>query len=384
VLRPVLLLATLAALLAAAVPAASARSRDGDVRLNEIQAIGTHNSYKRETTEAEQQTYDQLISTPGDYDAFLEYSHPRLANQLARQDIRGLEIDLFGDPQGGLYANPLVRQRMGLGPLTDPAWQAPGIKVLHIADFDYATTCVAFVACLQQVKAWSDANPRHAPLPIMLELKQSDRRAVEQGGVVAPPWDVAALDALDAEIRSVFGPRDIVEPDDVRHGRLTLEDSVLRRGWPRLSEARGQVLFLLDNEPGPIRDAYRAGRPNLEGRPIFTNARPGEADAAFLKRNEPRGANTALIQDLVRRGYYVRTRSDVPLATVTANDPAMLQAALSSGAQLISTDFAEIGMSARYDSDFIAEMPDGGTLRCNPVNAPRWCADDRIERIRSR
>ena len=101
-------------------------------------------------------------------------------------------------------------------------------------------------------------------------------------------------------------------------------------------------------------------------------------------RNEPRGANTAQIQQLVRDGYLVRTRSDVPLATVTSGDTSMLDAALASGAQLISTDFPEVGMSARYDSDFVAQLPEGGTARCNPVNAPRRCRDDRLERLDGR
>jgi hypothetical protein len=139
------------------------------------------------------------------------------------------------------------------------------------------------------------------------------------------------------------------------------------------------VLFLLDNDPGPIRTAYTAGRPNLEGRVIFTNSRAGQPDAAFIKRNEPRDANTAQIQELVRAGYLVRTRSDIPLATVTSGDTAMLEAALASGAHVISTDFPEVGMSARYNSDFVARMPDGGTVRCNPVSARRSCDDDRLE-----
>jgi len=144
------------------------------------------------------------------------------------------------------------------------------------------------------------------------------------------------------------------------------------------------VLFLLDNDPGPIRDAYIDGRPSLQGRVLFTNSRAGFTDAAFIKRNEPRGANLAQIQQLVRDGYLIRTRSDVPLGTVTSGDTAMLEAALASGAQLISTDFPEIGMSARYDSDFVARLPEGGTARCNPVNAPRGCDDDRLERLRER
>lgn len=81
----------------------------------------------------------------------------------------------------------------------------------------------------------------------------------------------------------------------------------------------------------------------------------------------------------MRRGYFVRTRSDVPLQTVAENDRSMLDAALASGAQLISTDFPQIGMSARYGSDFVAALPGGGPARCNPVNAPPGCRGDRLE-----
>jgi Phosphoinositide phospholipase C, Ca2+-dependent len=379
--RTAVLTVLTAGVLAVAGAAASAGppAGKGPVRLNELQAIGTHNSYKRETSEAEQAEYDEIISTPGDYDAFLAYSHASIPNQFEHQDVRGLELDLFGDPEGGLYAEPMVRKRLGLGPLPDPDWRRPGIKVLHIADFDYATTCVLFVTCLQQVESWSDSNPGHVPLTILLELKRSDSRAVAQGGVVAPAWETAALDALDAEIRSVFGEDDMITPDDVRRPGLTLEQSVQRYGWPSLKDSRGQVIFLLDNDPGPIRNAYMAGRPSLEGRVIFTNSRAGQPDAAFIKRNEPRGANTAQIQELVRSGYLVRTRSDLPLSTVKAEDTAMLEAALQSGAHVISTDFPEVGMSARYDSDYVARLPEGGPARCNPVNARRNCHGDRLE-----
>jgi hypothetical protein len=372
-------LALLPALVAglAATPAEARPARE--VHLNQVQVIGTHNSYKRETSEAEQATYDQLISTPGDYDQYLAYSHASLPVQLAQQDVRGLELDLWPDPQGGLYANPLVRRRLGLGPLPDPAWRQPGTKVIHIADFDYDTTCVRFVTCLQQVRDWSAAHPRHVPVLIMLELKGSDQRAVRAGGVQAPPWDAGALDAVDREIRSVFADDEMITPDDVRRRGLTLEQSVLRRGWPTLRRSRGQVAFLMDNEPGPIRDAYTAGGPSLQGRVIFTNSRPGQPDAAFIKRNEPRGVNTAQIQALVRAGYLVRTRSDVPLTTVRTGDTTMRDAAFVSGAQLVSTDFPSPGMTARYDSDYAARFPDGSTVRCDPVNAPRGCRSGRLE-----
>jgi Phosphoinositide phospholipase C, Ca2+-dependent len=374
------ILSALGAALAAASPAAAAPpAGGGPVRMNELQVIGTHNSYKREISEAEQAVYEAAINAPGDYDQFLAYSHAPIGQQLDGQQVRGLELDLFPDPQGGLYDQPLVRQAVGGGPLTDPAWQQPGIKVLHIVDVDYQTTCVRFVTCLEQVRDWSAANPRHVPLLIMLELKQSDSRVVQAGGVVAPPWDGAALDGLDAEIRSVFGDGRLITPDDVRRPELSLEQSVLRHGWPTLRRSRGKVAFLLDNDPGPIRDAYRAGRPNLEGRVLFTNSRRGLPDAAFIKRNEPRDANTGQIQELVRAGYLVRTRSDVPLTTIHSGDMVQLQSALDSGAQLVSTDFPVPGMAARYGSDFVARLPTGGVARCNPVNARRNCRDARLE-----
>jgi hypothetical protein len=375
-------LASLALVVAAtvtALAAAPAHAQQGGVRLNELQVIGTHNSYKREVSEAEQGVYDEVIGAAGIYDRFLAYSHARLTDQLGAQGVRGLELDLFGDPEGGRYAEPLVRRRLGLGPLPDPAWRVPGIKTLHIADADHATTCVRFTSCLREIEAWSDANPRHVPLLVLLELKRSEARIVEAGGVVAPAWDAAALDALDAEIRSVVGEDDVITPDDVRRPGLTLEGSVRRHGWPRLRAARGQVLFLLDNEPGAIRDAYTAGRPSLEGRVLFTNSRPGRPDAAFVKRNDPLGANEQEIRDLVRGGYLVRTRSDVPLTTVLNGDTAQLAAALGSGAHVVSTDFPVAGMAARYDSDFVARLPGGGTVRCNPVSAQATCRSDRLE-----
>ena len=372
------------ALAAAAGPAAgNGATAKRPLRMNEIQVIGTHNSYHRELSKAERAAHDAVYGGAPIYDGFLAYSHASLPNQLSRQGMRGLELDLYPDPAGGLYANPLLRQRLAAGPLMDPEWSRPGIKVLHTHDLDYNSTCVRLVSCLRQVRRWSRANPAHVPLLVMLELKGTDPIAGPAGGVVVPPWNGAALNGLDAEIRSVFPPDELITPDDVRRQGLTLRQSVLRRGWPTLRQARGQVVFLMDNDPGAISAAYLRRRPNLEGRVLFTNARPGAPDAAFVKRNEPTAAGLRQIQRLVRAGYLVRTRSDVPLETVTSRDRTQRRAALASGAQLISTDFPEVGMSARYDRSYVVALPGGGPARCNPVIEPRGCSSRRLEQTRA-
>jgi hypothetical protein len=366
------------AALAASGPVA-ARGGKQSLRMNEIQVIGTHNSYHRELSKAEVAAHDAVYGGAPIYENFLAYSHASLPNQLARQGMRGLELDLFPDPAGGLYANPLLRQRLAAGPLTDPEWYRPGIKVLHTEDLDYNSTCIRLVTCLSLVRTWSRANPAHVPLLILLELKATDPIAGALGGVPVPPWDGAALDNLDAEIRLVFRPGELITPDDVRRRGPTLEQSVLQRGWPSLRSARGRVMFLMDNDPGPISAAYTAGRPSLQGRVLFTNSRPGRPDAAFVKRNEPTGANLEQIQALVRAGYVVRTRSDEPLITVLSGDQTRLRSALASGAQVVSTDFPEVGMSARYDRDYIAALPEGGPARCNPVIKPPGCRSRNLE-----
>jgi hypothetical protein len=372
---------TVAGLAAAPSPAA----RDvplpkRSLRMNEIQVIGTHNSYHRELSPAERAAHDAVYGGAPIYDGFLAYSHASLPNQLSRQGVRGLELDLYPDPEGGLYANPLLRQRLAAGPLMERDWYRPGAKVLHTHDIDYNSTCVRLVSCLRLVRRWSRANRRHVPLLVMLELKGTDPVAGPAGGVAVPPWNGAALNDLDAEIRSVFRRDELIAPDDVRRPGLTLRQSVVRHGWPALRRARGRVMFLMDNDPDAISAAYRRGRPSLQGRVLFTNARPGAPDAAFVKRNEPTGAaNLRGIRRLVRAGFLVRTRSDIPLATVTSGDRAQLRAALRSGAQLVSTDFPEVGMSARYDSDYVVALPSGGPARCNPVIGPPGCRSRSLE-----
>lgn len=370
---PVLLAAAVAAL-AALTTASPATASGSELRINQIQTMATHNSYHREVTDAEKEV--QRRTDAGWWN--LQYSHTALPNQFATQHVRGIELDIFPDPQGGLYTQPLVRRDAGLPPLNDPDLAKPGFKVLHWGDHDYATNCSTLTKCLTQVKEWSDANPGHLPITILSELKRTDPAKEAAGGAKSPTWDGALLDALDAEIRSVFGEDRLITPDDVRKKGLSLEQSVLQHGWPTLNSSRGKVLFFMDNQGADLQTPYLAGRPNLEGRVLFTNSRPGRPDAAFVGWNDPLGANTAQIQDMVSKGYYVRTRSDVPFNEARSGDTTRLQAALSSGAQMVSTDFPVIGLSARNGSEYVGELPGGAIGRCNPINAPRQCRDERV------
>lgn len=357
------------------------------IRMNHIQVIATHNSYHREVSPEERSWHSVLLSSPINY----YYSHAALDVQLSRQSVRSIELDIWADPPpGGNYAHPLIRKLSGLAYPDQQAMSHPGAKVMHVPDRDVGTTCLTLTSCLTVVRDWSLAHPLHVPISIQLEFKTAASRQTRDllpglaSGTRPVPWnDTVLLAQLDDEIRSVFPAGALITPDDLRRPGMTLEESVLAHGWPDLDSARGRVLFVMDDGPrvlGAVRDAYVEGRPSLEGRVIFSQSAPGEPDCAFQKMNEPRGEeNLARIREQVARGYWVRTRADVPLETVLVGGEGvtvMRDAALASGAQMVSTDWPVDGMSARYGVDYVVRFPRGRPAVCNPVNAPESCTEE--------
>jgi hypothetical protein len=343
------------------------------LRLNQIQVMGTHNSYRQATTPqilAALQAFDPVLASE------LEYEHPPLHEQFENQAIRQIELDIFADPEGGLYAARIGLSVVGLPNDPPPELFESGYKTLHIQDLDFNTWCTTLVICLEQVRDWSDDNLSHLPLAILVELKTSPIPDPFNFGFVVPvPVGGPELDALDDEIRSVFSEERMITPDDVRGSYPSLEAAVRDGAWPTLQESAGKVLFLMDNAGG-LRNLYRAGRPSLEGRVLFTNAVPGADDAAFVKVNEPQG-NEAFIQQLVADGYVVRTRSDTPTVQARSGDTTRRESALASGAQWVSTDYPVPGSSPF--SDYFAAVPGGNPARCNPINTGPRCFNGLLE-----
>jgi len=73
-----------------------------------------------------------VLSNSQDY----YYSHASLDNQLQYQSVRNMELDIWADPEGGKYDNPLIRRLAYLPPPDDPAMTVSGTKILHVSDTD--------------------------------------------------------------------------------------------------------------------------------------------------------------------------------------------------------------------------------------------------------
>ncbi|PPV09045.1 phosphatidylinositol-specific phospholipase C1-like protein [Xanthomonas bromi] len=338
-------------------------------RLTDLQYIGSHNSYHAGFAPSEAALLTQL--DPALF-AALDYRHPALARQLD-DGVRQVELDVFADAQGGRYAHPAIATQiakagLSAAPASAPVgvMDRPGFKVMHVQDLDQRSNCQPLIACLQEIRSWSKQHPGHVPIFILLETKQSPIQLAFPT-VQPEPFDTKTMDALDAELRSVFQPDEYISPDQVRGSAPTLNAGVRAHGWPSLAQARGKVVFLLDQRIAGA--SYLPGHPSLRGRVCFTNAVPGEDDAAFVERNDGPADE---IKKLVKAGYLVRTRTDADLKEAQHNDTRRRNAMLASGAQLLSTDFpinepADNGYVVRFDGDAVA--------RCNPQRPSVHCGD---------
>src|ERR1700737_1719934 len=356
------------AILACNAPAIRAQAADGILKLNQIQVIGTHNSYHAGIAPNESKIWQAKYA-----DAYkgLDYQHHPLPQQFD-SGVRQIELDVYADTKGGLYAHPsgpsmVAAAKLPPDPDFDPngVMSKPGFKVMHVQDVDYRSTCQPFAACLEQVRQWSRSHPGHVPIFILVETKQGSGKTLK---LTEPePFTAATFDALDAEIRTVFSANEMITPDDVRGSYETLEQAVLAGNWPMLEAARGKVIFLMDQHSvGPV---YLAGHTALRGRMLFTNASPGDPDAAFIERNDGPAAE---IEELVRKGYLVRTRTDADTKEARVNDTARRDSMLTSGAQILSTDYPS-GEPAKWPGGFIVTFPERLDARCNPVNKPVGC-----------
>src|SRR5437016_2116771 len=103
------------------------------LRLNQIQVIGSHNSYHSGLAPSEAAWLEKRNPKSA---AALDYRHPALNVQLS-SGVRQVEIDIYADVEGGRYAHPanlIFVSAMGLpaDPPFDPGvlCQKPGFKVM--------------------------------------------------------------------------------------------------------------------------------------------------------------------------------------------------------------------------------------------------------------
>ena len=316
--------------------------RTKPLRLDQIQVIGTHNSYHLPPREG-------LLPTDP-----VNIAQAPLDVQLGEQNVRSFELD---------------------------AYDGPDFPVFHGLITDEKTNCPTMAACLDVVAEWSREHPEHIPILILVEPKQlpTSPNPDAQGAIDAVArdkgysnWDADSLERLDEVVRDAFGRR-LLTPDEVRGSFRTLRAAILARGWPALDKVRGQVVVAL-NTGRALRNLFLAGHQSLEARAMFVTADERAPSAAIVKRDDP--SDVTEIRRLVRQHFIVRTRADEGGVHAKLNETERRTQAFSSGAHIISTDFPVPNPAL---SPYVVAFPDGAPARCNPVSARKGCKADHVE-----
>ncbi|MFH1465257.1 MAG: Ca2+-dependent phosphoinositide-specific phospholipase C [Pseudomonadota bacterium] len=309
----------LALLLACAPPPEEGRYPLDDVlRLNHVQALGTHNSY-------------HVAGDPPGLEDW-DYTHAPLVTQARDQGVRQFELDFHQDDANGTF------------------------PVYHIAVMDEGSTCATLAECLAPIAAWSHAHPAVLPLTFLLEPK-------DDGG--GDP--ITRYDLLEEAILAAWP--DAITPAEVRGSHATLREAITAEGgWPLLGDVRGRALFLL-LDSREHREAYRARGEGV----LFLNAEDETSpDAAFFLRDDPFDER---IGPLLDAGFLVRTATEDGVEAVRDGQTERRDQALESGAHFLSTDFPVPDDTTGY-----AVTLEGGTpARCNARTAPGECTPEAVE-----
>ena len=248
----------------------------------------------------------------------MKSTHIRRNTDQLQLGLESFELDIYADPQGGLYLTPWVtsdglEQQRSVE--DQDKMKLPGWKVFHVQDLDTRSNCITLKDCLQAIHDYNRTNT----VFVLLEIKHETFQLPIPVTTPLDPTDHPELwDSMADEVRS-------------------------------LAHGNPPIRFLIDNPE--LSKQYVQLRPNVSDRVLLPNIRSFDAvpegwskDEVFVQCNNPPpgGQNWnrvfgADITAVVEQGFLVRTRSD----TDSYFNETRARAAFDSGAKIIHTDAIE-------------------------------------------
>lgn len=291
---------------------------ENGVKYNEVQFLGTHNSYQIEATEE----YKQLFRTLSDLTFGLisaetaEFTMDSLTEQL-EVGIRSLEIDIETvDKEGDV-----------------------SFIVTHNPQMDNTTGCYDFEKAIEEIKMWSDHNPGHLPVTVIVEPKKG----------VIPVNDMKNLtmeyvSVLEEIISEKMGDT-LLTPKDMMGNYGSFKEMREADGWLRLEDTMGKVLFLLHDTT--VTSQYIKQDESIKSQTMFPMLRFDDRNkeyASFIIDNEPGTALSHEAESIEKCNLIVRTRAD----SFPNADEKRYEKTNNCLSQIISTDYPVRKNESRY------------------------------------
>ncbi len=257
---------------------------ESGVKFNEVAFIGTHNSYQIYPTEE----YRRLYNTLG-YMTFgivntekANFNMDTLTNQF-ELGVRNVEIDIEVVSEGGEVS----------------------FAVSHDPVLDNTSSCYDFALALEEIKLWSDNNPGHLPISVLIEPKDG----------VLPVHNMKKLSLdyarfLDKLLREKLGDS-LLTPKEVIGDYSSFKEMRENDGWPFLKDMLGKVIVIL--HPSDVSEAYVAEDESIKTQAMFPMVRYKERNysyASFMLDNKTEEALGHQEETVEKLNLIVRTRAD--------------------------------------------------------------------------
>lgn len=282
---------------------------ESGVKFNEVQFLGTHNSYQIPPTDE----YKQLFSTLSDLtfglvsEEIAQFEMDCLTEQF-ELGIRSVEIDIETVDKGGNVS----------------------FIVSHDPILDNTSSCYDFAKALEEIRMWSDHNPGHLPITVIIEPKK---------GVVPvndmKNFTIKYAQILDEVIREKMGDK-LLTPKDMMGDFENFREMRENDGWLTLEETMGKVMFLLHDTT--VTSKYISQDETIKSQAMFPMLRYGdrnESYTSFIIDNKPDEAVNHKEESLEKCNLIVRTRAD---SFPSFSDERYINAD-ESLSQIISTDY---------------------------------------------
>ena len=282
---------------------------EAGLRFNELKFIATHNSYQSEATEATKKLYRNLSDVTFGLvpEALGEFKSETLTDQF-NSGVRSIEMDIETFERNGEIS----------------------FTCMHSPYLEMTTTCYDFSLAMKEIAMWSDNNPNHLPITVIIEPKS----------IIVPLEDMKGFSydyalELDSVLRETLGDR-LFTPADMLGDYKSFGEMRADNGWCEVKDMLGKVLILL-HDCGATQD-YIDTDTSLKTQAMFPMLREIDAEkdyASFIISNNP--TKFLKTQDYIvgEKNLIVRTRADsfANISEKKAED------ALGCKAHIVSTDY---------------------------------------------
>ncbi len=278
------------------------------VKFNEVSFIGTHNSYQKACVPARQKLFqDASTVTFGLVKAEKATFQSDYLTDQFNLGIRSVELDVETVVENGKVS----------------------FVCSHSPVIDMPTHCYNFALALKEIKLWSDANPNHLPITVIIEPKK----------VFIPDKNMRYFNCkyaneLGEQAKEILGDT-LITPADMMGDHASLKEMREADDWMTLNETRGHVMLLLHDTTAT--EDYIKQDPTIKTQAMFPMLRYNGRDrdcASFLLINKAKDIKVQA-DEVLGKNLVVRSRSD----NFGSYNETESQTALNSGAQIVSTDY---------------------------------------------